>query len=92
METVLPSRRFVDDRYFLFRTKDYVEKFKNYLNNNHKNIKFTSEIEERGLLSFLDIKISLKNDKFGTSVYHKPTFGGISQILKVLYQACTKVG
>ena len=41
------------------------------------SIKFTSEIEENGLLSFLDIKISRENNKFVTSVYRKPTFSGV---------------
>ena len=39
-------RRFVDYIFLLFRTKDHVEKFKNYLNKQHKNKKFMSEIEE----------------------------------------------
>ena len=51
-------RQFVDDTFLLFRSNDHVEKFRNYLNKQHKNIKFTSEIEENGLLSFLDLKIS----------------------------------
>ena len=79
-------RRFVDDTFLLFRTKDHVEKFKNYLNKQHKNIKFTSEIEENGSLSFLDITTSRENNKFVTPVYRKPTFSG------VLYQKCTNVG
>ena len=70
-------RRFVDDTFLLFRTKDHVEKFKNYLNKQHKNIKFTSEIEENGSLSFLDITISRENNKFVTSVYRKSTCSGI---------------
>ena len=41
------------------------------------NIKFTSEIEENGLLSFLDIRISRENNKFVTSVYRKPTFSWV---------------
>ena len=70
-------RQFADDTFLLFRSKDYVEKFRNYLNKQHKNIKFTSEIEENGSLSFLDIKISHENNKFVTSVYRKPTFSGV---------------
>ena len=67
-------RRFVDDIFLLSWSKDHVEKFRNYLNKQHKNIKFTSEIEENGSLSFLDIKISRENNKFVASVYRKPTF------------------
>ena len=70
-------RRFVDDTFLLSWSKDHVEKFRNYLNNQHKNIKFTSEIEENGSLSFLDIKISRENNKFVASVYLKPTFSGV---------------
>ena len=69
-------RRF-DDTFFLFRSKDHVEKFRNYFNKQHKNIKFTSEIEENGSLPFLDTKISHENNKFVTSVYRKPTFSGV---------------
>ena len=77
-------RRFVDDTLLLFRSKDHVEKLRNYLNKQHKNIKFTSEIEKNGSLSFLDIKISRENIKFVTSVYRKLHSLEFSQILKVL--------
>ena len=70
-------RQFFDDTFLLFRSKDHDEKFRNYLNKQHKNIKFTLEIEENGLLLFLDIKINHENNKFVTSVYHKPTFSGV---------------
>ena len=43
-------RRFVDNTFSLFRSKDHVEKFGNYRIKQHKNIKFTLEIEENGLL------------------------------------------
>ena len=72
-------RRFLDDTFLLFRTRDHVEKFKNYLNKQYKNIKFTSEIEENDSLSFLDITITLENNKFLTSVCCKPTFSGVLQ-------------
>ena len=52
--------QFADDTFLVFRSKDHVEKFRNYLNKQHKNIKFTSEIEEHGSLSFLDIKSVVK--------------------------------
>ena len=53
-------RRFVDDTFLLFQTKDHIEKFKNYLKKQHKSIKFTSEIEGNGPLSFLDVTITHK--------------------------------
>ena len=70
-------RWFVDNTFLFIRTKDHVEKFKNYLNKQHKNLKFKSEIEENRLLSFLDITISRENNKFVTSVYRKSTCSGI---------------
>ena len=70
-------RWFVDYTFLLFWSKDYVEKFRNYLNKQNKNIKFTSEIEEIGSLSFLDMKFSRVNNKFVRLVYSKPTFSGV---------------
>ena len=63
--------------FLLIRTKGHVEKLKNYIDKHHKNIKFTSEIEENDLPSFLDITISCENNKFVTSVSCKPTFSGV---------------
>ena len=42
-----------------------------------KSIKFTSEIEENVSLLFLDITITLENNKFVTSVHRKATFSGV---------------
>ena len=36
-------RRYVDDIFVLFRSPDHLEKFKNYLNSKHRNIRFTCE-------------------------------------------------
>ena len=73
-------RQFVNDTFLLLRAKDRAEKFKNYLNKQHKNIKFMWKIEENGSLSFLDIAITLENNKFVTSVYRKPAFSGVFTI------------
>ena len=69
-------RRFVDDTFLLFRSYEHIEKFRAYLNCQHPNIKFTSEIEENNCMSFLDIKITRELNSFSTSVYRKPTFSG----------------
>ena len=63
--------------FLLFRSKEHIEKFCLYLNCQHPNIKFTSEIEENNSISFLDIKINRDNIRFLTSVYRKPTFSGV---------------
>ena len=70
-------RRFVDDTFILLWTKGHVEKLKNYLNKQQKNIKCASKIEANQSLSFLDMKITSKNNRFVTSVYRKPTFSGV---------------
>ena len=66
-------RRYVDDTFLLFRSKHHIEKFRDYLNRQHKSIKFTSETENENCISFLDIKITKDKNKFMTSVYRKPT-------------------
>ena len=70
-------RRFVDDTFLLFRSKEHIEMFRLYVNCHHPNIKFTSEIEENNSISFLDFKINRDNDRFLTCVYRKPTFSGV---------------
>ena len=71
------DKRYVDDTSLLFRSKDHIEKFRCYLNCQHPNIKFTSEIEENNSRSFLDIKITRVNNSFSTSIYRKVTFSGV---------------
>ena len=70
-------RRYVDDTFLLFHSKHHIEKFRNYLNRQHQNIKFTFEAENENPISFLDIKITRDNNKFMTSVYRKLTFSGV---------------
>ena len=70
-------RRFVNDTFLLSRSKEHIEKFHLYLNCQHPNIKFTTDIEENNSISFLDIKINRDNNRFLTSVYRKPTFSGV---------------
>ena len=62
-------RRYVENRFLLFRLTEHVEKFKKYLTKQLKNFASTSTIEQNGSLSFLDTKISRENNKFVTSVY-----------------------
>ena len=70
-------RRYVDDTFLLFCSKHHIEKFQNYLNRQHKHIKFTSKTENENSISFLDIKITRGNNKLMTSVYRRPTFSGV---------------
>ena len=69
-------KRYVDDTFLLFKNRNHVPLFLDYLNSQHSNIKFTSQVEENKIISFLDIEIQRFNDNFATSVYRKPTFSG----------------
>ena len=65
------------DIFALFRSPHHLEKLNKYLNTKHANLKFTSEKEVNGSLLFLDVLISRNKKCFTTTVYHKPTFGGV---------------
>ena len=84
-------RRYIHDTFLLFGSEHHIKKFHNYLNCQHKNIRFTSETENENSISFLDIKTSRDNSKFMTSIYCKPTFSRVftnfgSFILKSSYK------
>ena len=70
-------RRYVDDIFVLFRSRDHLVKFRDYLNKCHPNMKFSFEEEKNGKLPFLDVEVSREGNKFVTSVYRKPTFSGV---------------
>lgn len=70
-------RRYVDDTFLLFSDPSHVDKFLNYLNSKHPNIKFTKDIEQNNKLSFLDVCVNNNNNNLVTSVYRKSTFTGL---------------
>ena len=45
--------RYIDDTFLLFRLKHHIKKCQNYLNRQHKNIRFTSETENENSISLL---------------------------------------
>ena len=51
-------RRYVDDTYCLFRDRDHVAMFLEYINCQHPNINFTAEIESENSLPFLDVLVT----------------------------------
>ena len=69
-------RRYVDDIFVLFKSRDHLIKFRDYLNKCHPNMKFSFEEEKNGKLSFLDVEVSGEGSKFATTVYRKLTFSG----------------
>ena len=80
-------RRYVNNAFLLFPSKHHIKRIRNYLNRQHKNIRFCSEIENENFISFLDIKINSENNKFMTSVYCKPTFSRVLQTLEASSQS-----
>ena len=70
-------KRYVDDTFLLFKNISQIDRFLNYLNSQHPNIKFTKELEQDRSLPFLDIKITMNDNRFITEVYRKPTFTGL---------------
>ena len=70
-------KRYVNVTFLLFQNINQIEKFKYYLNLQHANIKFTSEIEMNHSLSFLETKTVREDNKFSTSVYCKPKFSSV---------------
>ena len=51
-------RRYVDDIFVLFKSKDHLLLFAKYMNTRHKNLKFTFDFEQNNSFSFLDAKIA----------------------------------
>ena len=70
-------RRYVDDIFVLFNSKEHLKLFVNYMNSKHKNIKFTFETTDSKNFSFLDVKTTRKNKQFVTSIFHKATFSEV---------------
>jgi len=66
-------KRYVDDT-FVVLPRSELEDFHLYLNSLNPHIQFTVEVENEGLLPFLDVKVTRGTDgRLSTSVYRKPT-------------------
>ena len=70
-------RRYVDGIFVLFSSKEHFQPFVDYMNIQHRCIKFTSETEQNNTFSFLHINITRQNNQLKTFVYRKPTFSGV---------------
>ena len=85
-------RRYVDDIFVLFEKLEHIDLFKEYFNSKHKNITFTSEIENDGKLPFLDILIDRNGETMVTSIYRKSTFTGVYTHFQSFLPSVYKVG
>ena len=70
-------RRYVDDIFLMFESRDHVKKFYKYMNSRHLNFQFTCEEESNNKISFLDISVTRINNKLTTSLCGKKTFSGV---------------
>ena len=70
-------RRYVDDIFVSFKSKDHLPLFAKYMNTRHENLKFVFHFEQNNRFSFLDVKITRGSNGFSTSVFHKTTFSGV---------------
>ena len=56
-------RRYVDDIFAVFDSHDEANKFLEYINSKHPNIKFTMEVEVSNCLAFLDVLVTNSDKK-----------------------------
>ena len=73
----LVYRRYVADIFVLFKSKDHLKLFVNYMNWKHNNIQCIFESEDSNNFSFLNVKITRKNEQFVTSIFRKVTFSRV---------------
>ena len=76
---IFMHKRYVDNIFCMFRNekKIYAENLFEFLNCQHKSIKFTLEKESNKFLSFLNILIKNEGNRFSTSLYPKKTSIGL---------------
>ena len=53
-------KRYVNNTFLIFRSTEHAEKFEKYFNRTHKNIAFTSEIEQSGSCHFWALKSTVR--------------------------------
>ena len=63
--------------HLLFRSPHHLEKFNEYLNIKHANLKFTDENKINRSWPSLDVLILQNNKSFTTTTYHKPAFSWV---------------
>ena len=70
-------KRYVGDIFVLFKSKEHLKLFINYMNSKHRNIKFTFETEDSNNFSFLDVKITWQNKRFANFIFRKAIFSAV---------------
>ena len=70
-------KRYVDDTFVIFDSKQKANKFLDYINSRHEKIKFTMETESNNKSPFLDLLIKRTDNKIDIEIYRKPTYTGL---------------
>lgn len=72
-------RRYVDDSFIIFKNKNDVQPFFEFMNKFHEGISFTKEEETTTstFFPFLDVKVTRTTSGFVTSTFYKPTHTGL---------------
>ena len=76
-------KRYVEDIFVLFSSKEHLQLFVDYMNKQHKFLKFTSEAENSTSFLFPVFKITRNNQQFKTSVYGNTTFSSVFTYYKI---------
>ena len=74
---IILYRPYVDDIICLFNGESDADKFFEFLNTQHPNMKFTFERQVNKQISFLDVLITNDGDQFYISVFRKETAIGL---------------
>ena len=69
--------RYVDDCFSVFNDKKSVVEFEKILNSIHSNIAFTTELQTKNRLRFLDVLVDNSGLSLVTSTFRKPTHTGL---------------
>ena len=85
-------KRYADNICVLFKSKEHLKRFVNYMNSKRRNIKFIYETEDSNNFSFLDVKITRQNKRFVTSIFRKATFSGVFTINDSFISDTYKIG
>ena len=82
-------KRYVDNIFALFRSRNHLIKFRDYFNICHPNMKLLLEDWKNEKLSFLNVEVSRKGKTFATTVYRESTFGVCIHFDRFLPTTCT---
>ena len=69
--------RYVDDCFSVFNDKKSVIECEKILNSIHPNIAFTTDLQSKNRLSFLDVVVDNNGPNLITSTFRKPTHTGL---------------